>query len=337
MGKRKISRQQAWRIEKIQEERRKRAAKRDSQAASMLTDDHLGPEQKGLVITRHGARLEVEKADGQVFQCLMRQHLGDVVSGDEVLWQESQHENGVVTALMPRSSTLARPDAHGHMKAMAANIQNIVIVVAPEPPHSIERLDPYLLACQATDIQPIIVVNKIDALDEKAFSALQDHFNIYKKIHYPVIYTSTMTETGLDELLAYIDNRTCVFIGQSGVGKSSILARLLPHEIIRVGELSEATGHGQHTTSNCRLYHFTHGGDLIDSPGIREFKLWHMDAKDIARNFVEFAPHIEKCKFRNCRHIEEPECAIKTAVTNGLISEWRYTRYLALLKTYTKD
>ncbi|MBI2381918.1 MAG: small ribosomal subunit biogenesis GTPase RsgA [Gammaproteobacteria bacterium] len=322
MSKRKLTKQQAWRVEKIQTERKARAQRASAQADELEGAD-LGPEQAGLVITRYGASADIEGADGEVARCHLRQNLGQLVTGDHVVWRVGQDGTGVVVAIEERHSLLSRPDAYQGLKPVAANVDRIIIVVAAVPALSEALLDRYLVAAETVAIPPLILLNKTDLLDPPARAAVEARLDRYRAIGYPVHALSALRGEGLAELEALIHEGCSIFVGQSGVGKSSLVNALHPEQPARVGELNEQRGEGRHTTTGARLYHFPHGGDLIDSAGIREFGLWHISEEELAWGFREFRDHLGTCRFRNCEHEAEPGCALHRASEEGLIAPER--------------
>ncbi len=337
MSKRKLSRQQAWRVEKIQEERAKRAARRDAVAEDALGAGELGAEQEGLVIAHFGTQVEVEAEPGQSRRCHLRANIDGLVTGDRVVWRDCD-PTGVVVAQLERHSVLSRPDPAGKLKAVAANIDQILLVIAPYPEPHANLIDRYLVAAEVVDIEPVLVVNKADLLqqDEALAAQLNELVAIYPRLGYRVLHTSCR-EGGLAELKTTLHGRTSVFVGQSGVGKSSLVNELLPDVDTRVGELSELTRKGTHTTTTARLFHLDCGGQLIDSPGIREFGLWHMRREDIEYGFREFRPLLGSCKFRDCHHENEPGCAILAAVDAGEISAGRLASYRHMVASLDAD
>lgn len=336
MSKRKLTRRQNWRIQKIQDERIARARKRESQIEQELLDDNLGPDQQGLVTAHYGATLDIEPLDqpGSARRCHLRTNLPPLVTGDKVIWRASKKdETGVVVALEERHSLLSRPDNHGRIKPVAANIDYIVLVIAPVPISHANLIDRYLVAAETVGIEPVILLNKIDLLDEEGQEMLDDMLAIYEEIGYKVLRASTRSEDGLKPLKTLLDEHVSVFVGQSGVGKSSLVNALLPGVDLRVGALSESTGKGMHTTTAAKLFHFPAGGMLIDSPGIREFALWHIDQEAVINGFREFRPFLGYCKFRDCQHEKEPGCAILTALEEGEILEERMFSYRQILNS----
>jgi len=336
MTKRKLNRRQTWCAEKIQAERLKRASKKVAAVESTLEGSELGPEQVGRVITRYGAQVDLEDAQQNRFRCLLRRNLPSLVCGDRVVWQAGPDNTGVVVAMEPRDSLLERPDADNQLKPVAANISQILVVAAPEPTLDIDLINRYLVAAEMTEIPPVIIINKIDLLSDKAFETLKKRFRPYQDIGYSVIFATTQHPNGLDDLLSHLIDKTSIFVGQSGVGKSSLIQVLLPEEELRVNTLSENTKEGRHTTTTTSLYHFPAGGELIDSPGIRAFRLGHVSTRQITEGFREFQPLLGLCKFSNCRHTVEPECALLAAVQSGEVSTDRFESYHRIITT-TED
>ncbi len=327
MSKRKLTRQQAWRVEKIQEERARRAARRQAGIDDALEGGDLGPEREGLIVAHFGTQVAVESQPGQSLRCHLRANLEGLVTGDRVVWREGD-PTGVVVAQLERDSVLSRPDPYGKLKPVAANIDQILLVIAPYPEPHANLIDRYLVAAETVGIEPVIMLNKMDLLDsdEDLRASIENLLSIYPKLEYRILHTSTK-QGGLDELFDALKEKTSVFVGQSGVGKSSLINALLPEAELRVGALSENTLKGTHTTTTAQLFHLPCGGRLIDSPGIREFGLWHMTKEQVEQGFREFRPFLGSCKFRDCQHQQEPGCAILAAVESGEISETRLESY----------
>ena len=339
MSKRKLTRQQSHRIQRIQDERIARAGKREAAASALLESGELASEEEGLVIAHYGTQLDIEAVGGErageVFRCHLRANLEHLVTGDRVIWQaalkreEGRDAIGVVTALQPRETLLVRPDPYGKLKPVAANIDCILLVIAPFPEPSALLVDRYLVACELTGIRPVILLNKADLITPEAAPALDAMLAEYTAIGYEVRKISASTGQ-LEDLKALIGTQTVVFVGQSGVGKSSIINVLLPEAAQKVSSISDASKLGQHTTTTARLFHLPDGGDLIDSPGIREFGLWHVTEADLLTGYIEFAPFLGTCRFRNCAHREEPGCALKLAAETGGIAPARLQRFQVL-------
>lgn len=315
MAKKTLSQQQARRIQQKQQ--------------NVL--DEKNEEQSGIVISQYGQTLEIETHAAEHRRCKQRKNLGPIVPGDRIRFTGEHNDNSVIVAVEPRQSLLARPDNRGQQKAIAANLDRIFIITAIKPELNEGLIDRYLVAAESLDITPIIVLNKIDLADAKTLPVLRARMRIYEQLGYDVIYTSARQEHGLDELLDTLKDHASILVGQSGVGKSSLINALLPEVNAEVKEISESTGKGMHTTSASRLYHLPNGGDLIDSPGVREFGLWEVSPEELAEGFIEFRPYLGRCKFNDCQHEGQPGCAIQQAIDEGKISRQRFESYRRIL------
>jgi ribosome biogenesis GTPase len=335
MAKRRISDQQKRRIELIHTQRRQRAQTTTQQNPASEMSDALGPEQPGRVITQFGKTLIVEDSHGELIHCSIRQNLGAVVSGDFIVWQASKENSGVVVAVEQRSSLLQKPGFGGKLKPMAANINQIVIVTSVLPEPNSYLIDRYLVAAENLPATPIILINKIDLIDESNKNNIEQIKHLYNSLGYRVINASFVLDSGFDALLQALQDQTSIFVGLSGVGKSSLIKHLLPDMEIRIGELSAASGEGTHTTTHSTLYHLPQGGDLIDSPGVRDFGLWNMSAQDILHGFREIHPLAAQCRFSDCKHENEPDCALLHAIEQGEINQQRFANYKKMLAEYT--
>jgi ribosome biogenesis GTPase len=202
-------------------------------------------------------------------------------------------------------------------------------VVAVEPHYQFELIDRYLVVAENFNLPINIVVNKIELSTDT--EQLKHDFSMYQSIGYKVFYLSVKEQTNIEQFKRQLAHKTHIFLGQSGVGKSSLINELIPDLNLRVNAISTKSKLGKHTTTATTLYHILSGGDLIDSPGIREFQLDTLSNREILSGFREFKALIGQCKFRNCAHINEPKCAIKTAVESGKIHPLRYQNYLQLI------
>lgn len=252
-------------------------------------------------------------------------------------WSPAQSGEGVIESIEERRNVIARPNFRGKLKPMAANVDQLIIVVAPYPSFDLNLVDRYTVLAAYLDMDAIIVVNKVDRMDASERQAAEDAFAPYPGIGYPVHWLSVKTEQGLATLLDAMSGKTSALVGQSGVGKSSMVKALLPDIDIRVGAVSEASGLGKHTTTETTLYHLSHGGDLIDSPGIRMLRVSHLSPEDIANGFPECRQRRDHCQFSDCLHRGEPGCAVDKAVKAGEIAPSRWDSYEKLQEEAAQD
>lgn len=284
------------------------------------------PLQQGLVIAAFGKRYDVELACGSVISCVTRGKKSELACGDRVAIRATGPNEGVVEQTEPRSSLLYRSDSY-RSKLLAANVTQIVIVLAAKPSYYEELLSRCLLAAETTAIRALILLNKAD-LPETA-TALAE-LRRYEQLGYPLLTLSAKQD--VTPLLPWLTGQTSVLVGQSGMGKSTLVNKLLPDEDVRTREISSVLDSGKHTTTAAHLYHLNATSHLIDSPGLQEFGLAHLDLDEIQQAFIEFRPFLGKCRFNNCRHFKEPDCAVRQATEQGLIAEQRLLCYHGLVQ-----
>ena len=331
MSQRKLNRHQTRRTEKNQHARAERANQQQRNLNAQSQSGDLSSEQKGLVICRYSQHFEVQALEGasqgQIHQCHARTNLGSIVVGDKVVWRAGVDHTGVIESRLERHSLLERPDNFGKLKPVAANIDQMLIVIAPEPEPQANLIDRYLVAAELMKIRPIIVLNKSDLLNADNQTTLDTLLQRYQQLDYQSIKISSEQGTDLSGLSTLIQQHTSIVVGQSGVGKSSIINALLPNAKLPVGGLSNNTGEGTHTTTQAKLLHLNDGGQLIDSPGIRDFSLWHINTAQLQQGYIDIAQFIGHCRFRNCQHQSEAGCAILQAVEQGQIDPARFASY----------
>jgi len=290
-------------------------------------------EYNGLVIARYSNFYAIEDSSGTITQCVSRKKLLPLC-GDYVTWEVSG-DAGVITAVMPRRGVLTRPDRRGRPKETAANIDQLIIVNAipdvgeEEANYAFNTAltDRYIVATELLGATPLILLNKCDLASAETTTRMEEALQIYRAIGYTTVLTSTKAQIGIETLNTQLRDKTSIFVGESGAGKSSLINAIMPDLAIRTNAVSAHSGLGKHTTTTTMLYHLPQGGHLIDSPGVREFGLWKVDATQLAAGFKEFEPYLGNCKFRNCSHRHNDGCAIEEAVKEGKISSVRMNSY----------
>jgi len=291
---------------------------------------------EALVLVSYGSQGVVLLNSGERKPCKFRRKVGRPYCGDRVLVAAADEASLVVESVLARKNFFVRTDDRQRRHIIAANLDQVLIVVATTPLPSRDLMERYLLAVHSLGIEPVIVYNKTDlqvSPDETAAGAtVLAHMSDYEALGYTVIRTSCKTEPGITGLRSVLKDKTSILVGQSGVGKSSLINQLIPDLQIQTGALSSATGKGTHTTTSTMLYQLTDGGQLIDSPGVWEYGIWKLAYDELAAGFIDFNPWHGECHFNNCRHVSEPGCAIKQAVKDGLILDWRFQSYLRLLE-----
>jgi ribosome biogenesis GTPase len=280
----------------------------------------------GLIVAAHGKRYDVELADGEIISCVTRGKKSELACGDRVELKLTGPNEGVVENYLARTSLLYRSNEF-RKKLLAANVTQIVIVLAAKPSYYPELLDRCLVAAEAENIRPLILLNKADLAET---AEAHEKLRLYEQLGYAVLPLCGIQD--INPLLPWLQNQTSVLVGQSGMGKSTLVNTLLPAAHVHTREISQALDSGKHTTTAARLYHIDANTHLIDSPGLQEFGLAHLTADQIEHAFVEFRPFLGKCRFNDCKHLNEPDCALHSALEDGHITEQRLLCYHRIIQ-----
>lgn len=342
---------------KLTDQQTRRIQKQQKQQQSI----HLDNLMDGIVIANYGKQLDVQslslpkqlpakplaKANEpepfwqeitlhSVWRCHTRTNLPLIATGDRVRFVADPNTGlGRIEAMYDRQNVIFRPDRYHKLKPIASNVDILAIVFAPIPLPSAQLIDRYLVACHLANINPLLILNKADLIDDNATTLLKE----YQQLGYAGIITQSNAD--LSALRQIIDNKTVIFAGQSGVGKSSLINELLPNVGQLVNEISTMSQLGQHTTTTSRFLPFEptdlSKGAVIDTPGIREYGLWHISADEILQGFSELAPLASQCRFRDCKHTPNtPNCALWHAVHTGDVLA-RRVENLVLLQQESQD
>jgi len=302
---------------------------------------NLGVLLEGLMISRFGEQADVlDIRTAGRYRCFLRQNLGAPVPGDHVKFRLDKNNQGIIESIDERSSLLERPSFHQGLKPVVANINRVFVFVAPLPDFSSVLLDRYLIALENAKMDIVIVANKWDLTEEIEQQSINQQLAVYQALDYPVIKISTKEDVGKECFIKKAFSHSSILVGQSGVGKSSVINWLFPKQSLTVQSISENSRLGQHTTTASQLFCWSdkniEDGFIIDSPGIREFGLWHLNEQQIASGYKEFRPYIGSCKYRDCKHIKEPGCKILEAVEKQLIPLIRWKNYTKILANNQK-
>jgi ribosome biogenesis GTPase len=283
----------------------------------------------GTIIAAHG-RHYVADVDGRILQCVTRGKKTNVAVGDVVHLKETSENQAVIEKIAERKTLLYRSDQY-KSKLLAANVTRLFIVVATEPGFADDLVSRSLVAAEAADVEAHLILNKTDV--EELLPRARERVKAYTDLGYPVHELSARKhpEHAVATLMPLLQGESSIFIGQSGMGKSSLINLLVPEADIAVREISEALDTGKHTTTFTRLYGLPGGGSIIDSPGFQEFGLYHLSEGMLERAFVEFGPYLGGCKYYNCHHLAEPQCAVLQAVADGKIARMRQELYAQLV------
>lgn len=280
---------------------------------------------QGTVVAAYGKRYQVELTEtSQRISCVTRGKKTDVACGDQVTVKLTDKREGVIENIVPRTTLLYRSNAF-KSKTLAANVTQIIIVLATQPSFYEALLNRCLIAAEAAGIKALVVLNKCDLADN---DNAKQKLALYANLGYQVLPLSAKQD--ISALRPYLQGEISILVGQSGMGKSTMINALLPHESVRTQEVSTVLDSGKHTTTAAHLYRLDAESILIDSPGLQEFGLHHLSTGELEHAFIEFRPFLGQCRFNNCKHLQEPDCAVTAATAAGSISPERLAIYKML-------
>ncbi len=297
---------------------------------------------EGKIVKSTGSWYTVRTNEGEMINCRIKgkfrlaglKSTNPLAVGDLVVWEmEPNSENGIITALHDRKNYIIRKSINLSKEThiIASNIdQAMLVITLISPRTSTGFIDRFLLTAEAYHIPTIILINKIDMFSSENEHFLKEFEDLYTGVGYPCHRVSGITEKGIPELKELLSNKTTLISGHSGVGKSTLINKILPDSNIKTSEISKASDKGVHTTTFAEMFETVDNGFIIDTPGIREFGIVHFKKEDISHYFIDMKPLIQNCRFNNCVHVNEPGCAVIAAVESGEIASSRYQNYLSI-------
>ena len=297
----------------------------------------------GRVIKSTGSWYDVRNDAGEIVLCRLRGKIrldglrttNPVAVGDLVNYEkERDKDTCVIDKILPRTNVIVRKSVNLSKEShiIASNVdQAILVATIAQPRTSTGFIDRFIVTAEAYHIPVVIVFNKCDIYNDEQNAQAEELMKVYNGIGYQSFLISAKTGQNCDRLMAIMKDKMSMFSGHSGVGKSALVNRLDPSLDIRVGEISEVHEKGKHTTTFAQMYELGFGGYIIDTPGIKEFALYDMEKETLAQRFPEMRAMMHECRFNNCTHLHEPHCAIKNAVEEGLIADWRYENYCNMM------
>ncbi len=289
----------------------------------------------GQVVAAYGRHFEVETAPGTIYSCVVRGKRKGIVCGDHVEILSVAGDQGIIEATLPRSSLFYRSEIFRE-KLIAANVTQLIFVLAVVPTCNPELLDRCLIVAENQGIKPLILLNKVDLIDRDAQKqTVARNLLFYRELGYPMLEVSA--KASVQPLVPFLNGQTSLLAGQSGVGKSTLLNALVPLAQQATAEISDALDGGRHTTTHVRLFHLDADSSIVDSPGFQEFGLQQLDENALAWGFIEFRPFLQQCKFRDCRHVSEPGCRLLQAAQEGIFDSRRMACYHKQVKNLQKS
>lgn len=316
---------------------RKRTVSEDSSSESESSQVDGAELIPGRVMSVHGLNSRVLGDDGQMYDCAVRQVLKSlsieqrnvVVAGDRVRLRAKSPRDGMIEIIEPRGGLISRT-SRGQQHVIVANVDYLLIIAsAAEPNLKPGLIDRFLLTAEQCSVQPVLVINKVDLVQ---MTTLQQIIGVYASLGYRVLMTSADTGLNVDYLRELLKGKQTVLGGQSGVGKSSLLNEIQPGLGLAVAEVSRDNSKGRHTTTAAQMIPIAGGGAVFDTPGIRQFQLWDISATEVAGLMPDLRPYVSACRYPNCLHMTEDDCAVKDAVADGRIDVRRYESYCHLLE-----
>jgi ribosome biogenesis GTPase len=300
---------------------------------------------RGVVVKSTGSWYQVKTQEGHLIQCRIKgkfrlegiKHTNPIAVGDFVEYEienNNEQNTAVIHKIYDRKNYIIRKSSNLSKQThiIASNIDQALLVAAlVQPQTSLGFIDRFIMTAEAYHIPTIIVFNKSDLYEGALKDILNETMSIYQNIDYTCFETSVLSGQNTDKLKSILKDKTTLVAGHSGVGKSSLLNHISPGLNLKTGDISNFSQKGTHTTTFAEMFELSFGGSIIDTPGIKEFGIVDFNESEISHYFKEMRPYITQCRFNNCKHLNEPGCAVKEAVGNGKIAQERFNSYMNIL------